>query len=142
MPSLCTRFLIFDQYLAFNDPERFCEYERLFPREFEDLYESIAPELGYGPSFVALAAVVERRCQTLRTKWLAIIKVLSSDAFPLGKTLTREMFEECASKTRSRYDYPRAVGILDGKSKKCLEFLCSVLKYLKNQWKNNRKGLL
>ncbi|KIH63842.1 hypothetical protein ANCDUO_05855 [Ancylostoma duodenale] len=58
MPSLCTRFLIFDQYLAFNDPERFCEYERLFPREFEDLYESIAPELGYGPSFVALAQEV------------------------------------------------------------------------------------
>ncbi|RCN52632.1 hypothetical protein ANCCAN_01331 [Ancylostoma caninum] len=133
MPFVCTRFRIFDQYLASNDPERFCEYTRLIPWEFEDLYESIAPELhymgthaapisgrhrhvGFGSSSVALAQEVccgrKTVSDIVEEVALAIIKVLSSDAFP---TPTREMFEECASKTRARYDYPRAEGFLDGK---------------------------
>ncbi|VDN37645.1 unnamed protein product [Cylicostephanus goldi] len=38
--------------------------------------------------------------------------VLFADAFP---TPTRQALEDCAMKTQQRYDYPRAVGFMDGK---------------------------
>ncbi|EYC20673.1 hypothetical protein Y032_0021g359 [Ancylostoma ceylanicum] len=65
--------------------------------------------VGFGSSFVALAKEVCCGRKTVSDivdeVALAIIKVLSSDAFT---TPARKMFEECASKTRARYDYPRA----------------------------------
>ncbi|KAL6723243.1 hypothetical protein Aduo_018268 [Ancylostoma duodenale] len=42
----------------------------------------------------------------------AIIAGLYTDAFP---PLTRRRFEDATQKMQERYDYPRAVGFMDGK---------------------------
>ncbi|KHJ95080.1 hypothetical protein OESDEN_04981 [Oesophagostomum dentatum] len=52
-PFLPTRFRVFDEYLVSHDPVAFCEYTRLTPAEFEDLYVSLASKLQHVPSHAA-----------------------------------------------------------------------------------------
>ncbi|KAL6723875.1 hypothetical protein Aduo_018832 [Ancylostoma duodenale] len=66
-------------------------------------YQSLAAEFSCGER--TLSAVVDEVTD-------AIIKVLFQRAFP---NLAREDFEHTARKTQVRYNYPRAIGFLDGK---------------------------
>ncbi|CAJ0606313.1 unnamed protein product [Cylicocyclus nassatus] len=134
-----TRFRIFDEYLVTRRPEGFLEFIKLLPDEFEDLYERIGsglehPRTHLGPVtgrhrlMIYLRFVTQRRTFTAYALDIgmgkttvsnvveevaeAIIRVLHNVAFP---PLTRARLEEVARKTQARFDYPRAVGFMDGK---------------------------
>ncbi|CAJ0594880.1 unnamed protein product [Cylicocyclus nassatus] len=139
IPFLETRFRLFDEYLITRRPIAFLEFIRQKPDEFEDLYERIGSRLEHlrthaGPisgrhrlmiylrfvaqrmSFRAYALDLGMGKSTVsnivKQVTEAIICVLHNQAFP---PLTHEKFEDVATKTQERFDYPRAVGFIDGK---------------------------
>ncbi|RCN52702.1 hypothetical protein ANCCAN_01078 [Ancylostoma caninum] len=119
-----TRFRTFDEYLVKRRPEGFLDFIRLLPNEFEDLYERIGARLKEQRlRFVAeegtfSSFALDHGCgkqnvsDVVKEVTEAIIAGLYTDAFP---PLTRRRFEDAAQKTQERYDYPRAVGFMDGK---------------------------
>ncbi|EYB86419.1 hypothetical protein Y032_0279g1197 [Ancylostoma ceylanicum] len=134
-----TRFRVFDEYLVTRRPEGFLDFIRLLPDEFEDLYERIGGRLVHanthaspisgkhrlmiflrfvaeGGTFSSFALDYGCGKQTVsevvKEVTEAIIGGLYADAFP---PLTRRRLEDAAEKTQQRYDYPRAVGFMDGK---------------------------
>ncbi|RCN25196.1 hypothetical protein ANCCAN_29093 [Ancylostoma caninum] len=72
--------------------------------------------VGHGSYYGSLAEDLSCGKQTISTVVMevseAINRILRSDAFP---PITRESLTETAMKTQQRYDYPRAVGFMDGK---------------------------
>ncbi|XGW28731.1 hypothetical protein V3C99_008488 [Haemonchus contortus] len=90
---------------------------RSFCRQFERLLGRIGP-VGHIPTFSALAEEVHCGVSTVQSIVYevasAIRSVLYREAFP---PLTRQQMQDVAAKTEARYDYPRAVGFMDGKHK-------------------------
>ncbi|CAJ0595559.1 unnamed protein product [Cylicocyclus nassatus] len=138
VPFLDSCFRNLDSYIASHNPDNFAHFTRLFPSEFQDLHE-LGPYLqhepfhvtpisaqrrlfvylrfvGHGYAYGALAEELNIGRQTVSDIVSevtdAINTVLFADAFP---TPTRQALEDCAMKTQQRYDYPRAVGFMDGK---------------------------
>ncbi|RCN28677.1 hypothetical protein ANCCAN_25576 [Ancylostoma caninum] len=134
-----TRFRVFDEYLVTRRPEGFLDFIRILPDEFDDLYQRIGARLEHhhthvspisgkhrlfiylryvvqGGTFSSYALDIGVGKQTVsdivKEVTEAIINGLYSDAFP---PLTRQRLESIAQKTQDRYDYPRAVGFMDGK---------------------------
>ncbi|VDO65730.1 unnamed protein product [Haemonchus placei] len=139
LPFLGGRMLTFDEYFEAFGLQHFTHYTRLLPEEFERLLDRIGPVLshhlthaspisprhrlfiflryvGHGYTFSALAEEVHCGVSTVQgivyEVASAIKSVLYRDAFP---PITRQQLEYVAAKTERKYDYPRAVGFMDGK---------------------------
>ncbi|CAJ0603086.1 unnamed protein product [Cylicocyclus nassatus] len=138
-PFLDTRFRLYDEYLATRRPQQFMQFVRLLPNEFEDLYESIGGRLqhpsthagpingrqrlmiylrfvAFGGTFVSFALAAGCGRETVSAIVAEVTDVIIDElheiAFP---PLTRERLQAIANATHDRYDYPRAVGFMDGK---------------------------
>ncbi|XGW21998.1 hypothetical protein V3C99_004731 [Haemonchus contortus] len=139
VPFLGQRTRTFDEYFAVFDEHHFKHYTRLIPTEFELLHDRLSSLLqhppthaspitsrqrlfiylryvGHGYTFAALAEEVHCGVSTVQGIVCevagAIRSALHDEAFP---PLTRQQLEDVAIKTLVRYDYPRAVGFMDGK---------------------------
>ncbi|CAJ0606312.1 unnamed protein product [Cylicocyclus nassatus] len=136
---LRSRLRIFDEYLVTRRGEAFLDFIKLLPNEFENLYQRIGSRLEHftthagpisgrhrlmvylryvtqGITFKAYALDIGISISTVaaivREVTEAIIIDMHSEAFPRIK---RGKFIQVARITQERYDYPRAVGFLDGK---------------------------
>ncbi|RCN25129.1 hypothetical protein ANCCAN_29160 [Ancylostoma caninum] len=140
VPHLDTRFRIFDSYLASLSPRKFHELTRLYPQEFEVLHSRLATNLehyethrspvttrhrlyvGHTESFVQMggefALGTSTACNVVHEVASAIIDVFHDEAFPLP---VRSTWEKSADLFRTKWDYPAAVGALDGKH---VEIVC------------------
>ncbi|CAJ0608500.1 unnamed protein product [Cylicocyclus nassatus] len=133
-----TRSQIFDEYLITRRPQAFLRFIKILPDEFEDFYESggrlehfrthagpisgrqmLVISLRYvtqGMSFSTFTLVIGIGVSTaaaiVKEVTEAILIVLHRRAFP---RLTRGKLRLVAEMTQERFDYPRAVGFLDGK---------------------------
>ncbi|KHJ79280.1 hypothetical protein OESDEN_21077 [Oesophagostomum dentatum] len=139
VPFLETRFRTFEEYLSSQTPDSFLHYTRLFPSEFEDLHARLEPCLTRGRNHIAPLTSRHRLCIFLRyvghgshygslaedlscgattvSKVVmevsnSINRVLRADAIP---AITRQSLIDTSVKAQHRYDYPRAVGFMDGK---------------------------
>ncbi|CAJ0595715.1 unnamed protein product [Cylicocyclus nassatus] len=139
VPFLDSRFRNLDSYIASQNPKNFAHFTRLFPSEFQELYERLGPYLqhepfhaapisgqrrlfvylrfvGHGYAYGALAEelnIGRKTVSDIVSEVTDVINtVLFANAFP---PITRHARQECAMKTQQRYDYPRAVGFMDGK---------------------------
>ncbi|CAJ0589406.1 unnamed protein product [Cylicocyclus nassatus] len=137
-PFLETRFRLYDEYLAAQRPAAFMQFARVFPNEFEDLYQCIAAKLMHSRTHAGpikgrqrlmifffeplhwTPAVMETISVIVAEVTEAITSELYDIAFP---TVTREKLEEVARVTQARLDYPRACGFMDGKHVRYEEFV-------------------
>ncbi|WKX95688.1 hypothetical protein Q1695_012276 [Nippostrongylus brasiliensis] len=144
VPFLDTRFRIFDSYLCSLNPSSFYTYVRLYPNEFEALHDKLARKLshivshrapipsrqrlciylrftGHGSSFSNLsgefAIGISTACTIAHEVARAIIDELHDCAFPTPNASTWAMALEGF---RTRWDYPAAMGALDGKHIACV----------------------
>ncbi|CAJ0600619.1 unnamed protein product [Cylicocyclus nassatus] len=139
VPFLETRFRDFDEYLSSQTPESFLEYTRLYPGEFEVLFDHLGGRLHHASTHVAPIGARQRLCIFLRYVGNGFNFTNLSEEFSCGKAtvsaivsevmeaiiesethtafppLTRQYLEKAAAKTEELYDYPRAVGFLDGR---------------------------
>ncbi|CAJ0610290.1 unnamed protein product [Cylicocyclus nassatus] len=53
VPFLESRFRNFDSYITTHNPENFAHFTRLFPSEFQDLFERLGPHLQHEPFHAA-----------------------------------------------------------------------------------------
>lgn len=144
VPYLDTRFRMFDSYLASKSPESFYRYVRLYPNEFEALHDRLAGRLSHSGSHRAPISSRQRLCLFLRfiahgTSYShmsgeygigvstmctiaqevaqAIIEELHDSAFP---TPTAQTWATAVKEFAEQWDYPAAMGALDGKHIACV----------------------
>ncbi|KAK6750405.1 hypothetical protein RB195_002403 [Necator americanus] len=139
VPFLETRFRDFDEYLSSQTPESFLQYTRLYPEEFEQLFEHLGGRLHHASTHAAPIGARQRLCIYLRFVGNGFNFTNLSEEFSCGKAtvsaivsevmeaiiesethnafppITRQYLEKVAEKTQELYDYPRAVGFLDGR---------------------------
>ncbi|WKX89805.1 hypothetical protein Q1695_009004 [Nippostrongylus brasiliensis] len=144
VPFLETRFRMFDSYLCSMSPSGFYNYLRLYPDEFEALHARLAARLSHLPSHRAPIVSRHRLCVFLRfvahgTSFShlsgefaighstactvvhevarAIIEELHGSAFP---TPTPSTWANAVEAFRRQWNYPAAMGALDGKHIACV----------------------
>ncbi|XGW29387.1 hypothetical protein V3C99_008867 [Haemonchus contortus] len=139
VPFLETRFRDFDEYLSSQTPEAFLEYTRLTPEEFEGLFEHIGGRLHHASTHAAPIGARQRMCVYLRFVGNGFNFTTLSEEFSCGKAtvssivsevteaiiegennrafppITRSYLTDVANKIQEKFDYPRAVGFLDGR---------------------------
>ncbi|EYC36033.1 hypothetical protein Y032_0942g3144 [Ancylostoma ceylanicum] len=139
VPFLETRFRDFDEYLSSQTPESFLQYTRLYPDEFEKLFEHLGGRLHHASTHAAPIGARQRLCIYMRFVGNGFNFTNLSEEFSCGKAtvsaivsevieaiiesethnafppITRSYLEQVAAKTQELYDYPRAVGFLDGR---------------------------
>ncbi|VDO11570.1 unnamed protein product [Haemonchus placei] len=139
VPFLETRFRDFDEYLSSQTPEAFLEYTRLTPEEFEGLFEHIGGRLHHASTHAAPIGARQRMCVYLRFVGNGFNFTTLSEEFSCGKAtvssivsevteaiiegennrafppITRSYLTDVAKKIQEKFDYPRAVGFLDGR---------------------------
>ncbi|VDL82464.1 unnamed protein product [Nippostrongylus brasiliensis] len=147
-PFLDTRFRMFDSYLCSMSPSGFYSYVRLHPQEFENLHERLARRLSHFTSHRAPIPSRHRLCLFLRLVALfvahgtsyahlsgefaighstactiahevahAIVDELHDLAFPIP---TPSTWRNAVEQFRTQWDYPAAMGALDGKHIACV----------------------
>ncbi|VDL77256.1 unnamed protein product [Nippostrongylus brasiliensis] len=102
VPFLETRFRMFDSYLCSMSPSGFYNYLRLYPDDFEALHARLAARLSHLPSH--------------RARLYPDIE-LHGSAFP---TPTPSTWANAVEAFRRQWDYPAAMGALDGKYIACV----------------------
>ncbi|WKY16282.1 hypothetical protein Q1695_001173 [Nippostrongylus brasiliensis] len=144
VPYLDTRFRIVDAYLSSLNPSSFYNYVRLHPSEFEALHDRLGGRLAHVGTHRAPIPSRHRLCLFLRfiahgTSYThlsgefaignstackishevaqIIIEELHSDAFP---TPTASTWAKAVQEFRRQWDYPAAMGALDGKHIACV----------------------
>ncbi|KJH52726.1 hypothetical protein DICVIV_01070 [Dictyocaulus viviparus] len=139
VPFLETRFRDFDKYLSSLTPEAFLQYTRLMPEEFEELFRRLGERLHHASTHAAPIGARQRMVIYLRFVGNGFNFTTLSEEFSCGKAtisaivsevteaiiegethnafppITRKYLEEVAEKAQELYDYPRAVGFLDGR---------------------------
>ncbi|VDP11681.1 unnamed protein product [Heligmosomoides polygyrus] len=139
VPFLETRFRDFDEYLSSQTPEAFLTYTRLTPEEFEELFEHLGGRLHHASTHAAPIGARQRMCIYLRFVGNGFNFTTLSQEFSCGKAtvsaivsevteaiiegethhafppITRSYLEEVAARAEEKFDYPRAVGFLDGR---------------------------
>ncbi|WKY06988.1 hypothetical protein Q1695_006851 [Nippostrongylus brasiliensis] len=139
VPFLETRFRDFDEYLSSQTPEAFLQYTRLSPEEFEELFDHLGGRLHHASTHAAPIGARQRMCVYLRFVGNGFNFTTLSEEFSCGKAtvsaivsevieaiiegethnafppITRSYLEEVAVKAQEKFDYPHAVGFLDGR---------------------------
>ncbi|WKX96155.1 hypothetical protein Q1695_012532 [Nippostrongylus brasiliensis] len=144
VPYLDMRFRILDAYLSSLNPSSFYKYVRLYPYEFEALHDRLASKLRNFVTHRAPISSTNRLCLFLRLiahgtsyshLWgefaigattarknvhevaRTIIEELHSETFP---TPTASTWANAVQEFRRQWDYPAAMGALDGKHVTCV----------------------
>ncbi|VDL76105.1 unnamed protein product [Nippostrongylus brasiliensis] len=143
VPFLDTRFRIFDAYLSSLNPDSFYTYVRLYPNEFEALHGRLVRKLSHAVTHRSPIPSRQRLCIFLRFTGhgssyhmsgefaigattacsiayevaRAIIDELHDCAFP---TVTFQTWLYALDDFSTRWDYPAAMGALDGKRIACV----------------------
>ncbi|WKY05079.1 hypothetical protein Q1695_005810 [Nippostrongylus brasiliensis] len=144
LPFLDTRFRIFDAYISSLNPDSFYTYVRLYPNEFEALHDRLVRKLSHAVTHRAPIPSRQRLCVFLRFTGHGSSYHHMSGEFAIGATtacgiaheVARAIIDElhdCAFPTVTfqtwlyalddfctRWDYPAAMGALDGKHIACV----------------------